>query len=180
MKAIETFNTIWLFHTPYTFRERYEWIFKDDWLRIYNYHGSDDFGIFCKSHTNYIIEYQYNNNGDQVISTNIYQTSDDNSWDTRGRNEFIRFSDTMKIEVHKLRFCYSPGGEIQTILPGDPYIYYDERTYGTYTGQACYAGLNLVIPHGDGRWVLKDGRVIEGEGVAWKGEPRIPLLESSL
>lgn len=30
-------------------------------------------------------------------------------------------------------------------------------------------------PHGNGTWKFPDGSVIEGKGVAWKGEPRLPI-----
>ncbi len=29
-----------------------------------------------------------------------------------------------------------------------------------------------ALPHGNGKWTFEDGTVLEGEGVAWKGNPR--------
>lgn len=33
--------------------------------------------------------------------------------------------------------------------------------------------INVTI-HGDGKWIFSNGDVLEGEGVAWKGQPRWP------
>ncbi len=29
-----------------------------------------------------------------------------------------------------------------------------------------------AVEHGDGKWTFADGSILEGEGVAYKGEPR--------
>lgn len=45
-----------------------------------------------------------------------------------------------------------------------------------YTGQIKKCRNDTYQAHGDGKWVLKsDGRVIEGKGVAYEGELRLPL-----
>ena len=35
--------------------------------------------------------------------------------------------------------------------------------------------MEKVEPHGDGKWTFANGSILEGQGVAWKGEPRKPL-----
>lgn len=45
----------------------------------------------------------------------------------------------------------------------------------TFTGQALRVkSTQKFRPHGNGRWTFANGRVLEGRGVAWKGQPRWP------
>ena len=37
---------------------------------------------------------------------------------------------------------------------------------------------DCLVPHGDGKWTFADGTVLEGRGVAWRGEPRWPAPPS--
>ncbi len=43
----------------------------------------------------------------------------------------------------------------------------------TFEGQCLESKeFDRIVPHGNGKWVLEDGSILEGECVAYKGEPR--------
>ena len=50
--------------------------------------------------------------------------------------------------------------------------------FGTFEGEIMYDGeKNSIQAHNNGKWILNDGTILEGAGVAYRNEPRFILTE---
>lgn len=160
-----------LFKVQFDIRQKYEWLFKQTWCRFEGksfYRGTYNF---------YTVQYVLEVDALHII---LFKTGNDRTYFTKahGYQETIYLSNVFDITDHMITHIYFQysSKKYHPVDKEEPCIFLWTCQHGTYSGQARYEPDTILVqPHGDGRWVLKDGRVIEGEGVAWKGEPRMKV-----
>jgi hypothetical protein len=156
-KAPPLFN---VFHSllPETVRHQVEWLFREDWMIVYC-------GSYCRKSFDGTWLRQYGKKG-KLWRVTSYRSS---SHVFRFVGKFIQFTfvtdDETDCKYSKILLDFNVFES--NICNGTFWC----RNGDLYVGESHLFGAKY-IPHGDGKWIFSDGTILEGEGIAWKGNPR--------
>ena len=137
-----------------TLRQQVEWIFRPGWCKEHN-------GFYKRrTHDGFVLQYSKISSSYKVYSekANTWFVRDDNKmlWRTAPNQSFAWDEACQGDDTGNVWLIDSSDG---CVFVGT-YLYDDKK--------------KMIMAHGDGKWTFLDGTVLEGNGVAWKGQKRQP------
>jgi len=157
-KLFQLFDT---FKSPVqeTLRDQVEWLFRRrSWILVRSR------SIVRRSRDHCIDQYF---EGSNVSSHCWFEPDSQTSFSTK-KGKYVRVNIREKglIKIEKEKYD-DKKAVVKKILDDD----------SIYEGEAeeMDSKKKVWTPHGDGKWIFPDGTILEGKGIAWKGEPRQPV-----
>lgn len=168
-KCMRLFNTF-MSPKPESLRDQVEWIYRRGWIQLTFDKTNPSINCIARRSSDwniltYIIEKTLQNI--DWVRWFVCSKKDWNRSET-GQICFVRFKNEKEIHNADVAGFGLPGTGCFTNDNDDVFV-----------GE-CAVFDKEYVPHGSGKWKFADGTVLEGEGVAWKGEPREPVKRRKL
>lgn len=175
VQAIRMFDTF-SSHVKETIRQQVEWIFKQDlWLHVIQKENESIIIVRRFTFVNTFLENLFSTLPVYLGWIAFRDVEPDFTPKKTGRCIYKRTAPARDVsKTHFLWLNVPSGNKLTRKALGKVIV----PKFGTFEGEIIFNTKSFAFAvHGDGKWTLNDGTILEGAGVAYRDEPRFILTE---